>query len=58
VFGGVTCIIADALERRHDVIVRSSPKQELDLDLMRPKFRARVCKVRYKIMKVSNKSEE
>ena len=25
VFGGVTDIIADALERRHDVIVRSSP---------------------------------
>ena len=25
VFGGVTGIIADALERRHDVIVRSSP---------------------------------
>ena len=25
VFGGVTSIIADALERRHDVIVRSSP---------------------------------
>jgi hypothetical protein len=25
VFGGVTCTIADALDRRHDVIVRSSP---------------------------------